>query len=123
MTLVHNQVPIFAHDIVHHALFAETLNNGDIDLATGLTSSSTYLSNFLDGQAKKVCYSGNPLVEQLSAVNQHKCVYSSCGYEIAGHDGFAEGRCGSQDACFVLQHALCRLVLLEPEGAVETNID
>ena len=65
MALIYNQVSIFAHDIVYHALFGQTLNNGDINLTNGLALPSTYLSDFFDWEIKKFRYSGNPLVPRV----------------------------------------------------------
>ena len=95
MTLVHYQVSIFSHHVVYHALLTKTLDNGDINLTRGFALPSTYLSDFFVRNAEKFRYSGNPLVQQLSSVDQHQCVYSSCGYQMACHDGFSEGSCGS----------------------------
>lgn len=87
--------------------------------ASGLVFAAADLPDLLGRQTQKVSQCGDPLVEQLAAVNDHERVHLALRNQIGADDGLAESRRSRQDARVMPQQSVGSLLLLPTQGAKE----
>ena len=71
MAFVNDQVAVIADQVFDDTFAHQTLNHGDIQLAIGLLFASADSTYLLALKIKKRRQTLNPLIHQLSPVNEH----------------------------------------------------
>ena len=92
VAFVDDQMAILANDVIDLALARQTLNDRYIDNAGGLAFATADLADGFWRKIEKGREAGDPLVEELPAVDQNQRVGLAGGDGISGHHGFAERR-------------------------------
>ncbi len=122
MALIDDHMAVLDNAVIHDAFSDETLNNGDINLASRAISSSADSSDRFRRDIEERRETLNPLVEQLTAMNQHERVHAAPGDEPRGDDGLAERCCGCQYASLMTQHRVRCCLLLLPKLALKLHL-
>ena len=108
MTLVDDQVAVVGHAIIDDALPDEALNDRDVEQSGRPASPAADATNRLRGHAEERRESLDPLIEQLTPMDEHQRVHAALGDEPRGDDRLAERRRGGQHAGVVRQHRVGR---------------
>lgn len=88
----------------------------------GAASSSPDLPDGLEGKIQERREPLPPLVQELSAMHEHQCVYPTRGDEPGGHDRFSEGGRGGQDAVVMSQQVVGGGLLIRPERSMKRHV-
>src|SRR2546426_11907118 len=110
---------VFTDAIIDDAFVDQTLDNRDIQRARRLTASTADASDLTVIHVQKRRQAFDPLIQQLSSMDQHKCVDTTLCDQPGCHHCFAKcrGRCEharSEEHTSELQspcNLVCRLLL------------
>ena len=106
VAFVHNQVPVVADEIAHHAVVPEarrassdeTLDQRDVDATGRFALTAANRADVTSSDREESLEAFAPLVDELLTVHQHKRVATSSGNHLRADHGFAKRRRRSQDA-------------------------
>ncbi len=94
MTLVNDQMAVLGHAVINHALPDETLNDGDVEQPGRPASAAANATNRLGGHAEERREPLDPLVEQLTPMDDHERAHAAPGDEPGGDYCLAKRRRG-----------------------------
>src|SRR6266536_1626000 len=81
VALVHNQVAVLRHPIIHRVLAHKTLHERNIQNTRELLSPASQPADAFYRQIQKCTEALDPLFEQLLAVNQNEGIHPTLGNE------------------------------------------
>ena len=123
VTLVDNDLAVVRNKIVNDPLLHQALNDGHVDETGRPASPAADTTKRFRGDIEEGGEPFDPLVEELTAMNENQRVHAAPGDQRRGHHGLAE-RCGrSQYACVVLEQCVRRFRLLRAELATKSDVD
>ena len=104
MAFVNDDVAVIADAVFDDTLSHQALNHGDVQLAGGLLPPAADSSDLLLWQTEKRRQPLDPLVHQLSAMDEHQRIDAALGDQPRCNDRLPEGRRRGQHAGVVGQH-------------------
>ena len=121
MTLVNDHVTVLRNPVVHHTFANQTLDHGDVKRACWPASATANTTDGFRRDSQEGREAFDPLLQQLSAVNQNQCVYPPLSDQPSTNDSLPEGSRRCQDAGVVRQHRSGREPLVPSQLSAERN--
>ena len=122
MALIDDHMTVFTDAIIDDAFVDQTLDNRDIQRARRLTASTADASDLTVIHVQKRRQAFDPLIQQLSSMDQHKCVDATLCDQPGCHHCFAKCRGRCEHAKIVPPHRVSRRLLLRPERSLKCHM-
>jgi hypothetical protein len=122
MALVDDHMAVLGNPVIDHAPSDETLNNADVNLSSRSISAAADSTDGFRGYIEERRQPLDPLIEQLTPMNEHERVHPALSNEPRSDDGLAKCCGGRQDTGLVAQHGVRCGLLLVPKLTLKLHI-
>src|SRR6516164_9739616 len=122
VALIHNEVPIIAHEIVDEATSHQALYHCYIDQAGWFCAATADPANSARRHSKEGRKTLGPLMLQLPPMYQNECIHAPLGNQPRGNDGLSEGGRGCQHSRIMGEHRTRGNGLLGSQFALECRL-
>ena len=122
VALVHDDLPVSGHPVVHRSLPTQALQHGDVESPVGLLLAPADDADLLLVDPQEHRQLGDPLVEKLLPVHEDEGAPAALGDQVRAEDGLPEPRRRHEDPDVVLEHGFRRGLLDRRELALEGQV-
>src|SRR5215469_375598 len=122
VALIHNEVPIIAHEIVDEAASDHALYHCHIKQASRLCAASADPANSERRHSEEGGKALDPLMLQLPPMYQYECIHAPLRNQPRSDHGLSEGRGGCQHSRIMGEHRLGGNGLLGAQFALECRL-
>jgi hypothetical protein len=112
VAFVNDEMPIIADDVIDFSLASEVLDQGDVNLTCRLATTTADPADRVTRHICERCEPLDPLIHELTAVNEDQCIPSAFGHHPDGQDRLTERRRRREHAGIMRQQCCDRGFLI-----------